>query len=169
MDSQLYLKAKRQEPQREPAWPAGETAAQGSASRHAEEQETIRGRDIMLLTKEHVKATVHMKEEETHRAHLIPEAREQAQQNRNGRAWRWRIEPSMEDAFQDLQGWLLSSQRDAEMETANSPPGPSPRAGSEGRLASEPDCLTARWNTPLSARLRSLTSFLRLRLSFRRL
>jgi hypothetical protein len=124
--------------QRELARPAGETAAQDNASRHAEEEETKRGRDNMFLTEEYVKATMHMKEEETRRAHLISEAREQAQQNRNGRAWHWRVEPGMEDAFQDLQGWLLSSQRDAEMETANSPPEPSPSVESEYHPASEP-------------------------------
>jgi len=35
------------------------------------------------------------------------------------RTWRWKVEPGMEDAFHDLQGWLLSSQRDAEIETAD--------------------------------------------------
>jgi hypothetical protein len=144
MANQLYVRAKRPELQRE---------------RHAEGQETKKGRDTMFLTEEYLKATMHMKEEETRRAHLISEAREQAQQNRNGRAWHWQIEPGMEDAFQDLQGWLLSSQRDAEMETANSPPQPSApaegeylpapnarpsaRAAGEGRLTSEPEPLAA--------------------------
>jgi hypothetical protein len=159
MDSHLYVWAKRPELQRDLVRPAGETAAQDGPSRHAEEQETKRGREIMLPTEEQAKATMHMKAEERRRAHLISEAREQAQHSRNGRAWHWRIEPGMEDAFQDLQGWLLSSQRDAEMETANSPPGPSVSAGSEadpkcepqpsawaegkGRPASEPESLPA--------------------------
>jgi hypothetical protein len=34
------------------------------------------------------------------------------------RTWRWKVEPGMEDAFDDLLGWLLSSQRDTEAETA---------------------------------------------------
>lgn len=113
----------------------------------------------MWLTEECVKASGQTKEEEMQRDEVISEAGEQAQQNRNGRAWRWRIEPGMEEAFQDLLGWQLSSQRDAEMETANSPPEPSPsaaderrpaskpqprvRAESEGRLASEPGSLAA--------------------------
>jgi hypothetical protein len=46
------------------------------------------------------------------------ETAEHAQQNGNGRAWRWRVEPGMENAFQDLLGWMLSGQRDAEIETA---------------------------------------------------
>jgi hypothetical protein len=37
------------------------------------------------------------------------------------RTWRWRVEPGMEDAFQDLLGWLLSSQQDAEIEAARPP------------------------------------------------
>lgn len=92
----------------------------------------------MWLTEECIKATEHMKEEEMQRDQVISETGKQAQQNRNGRAWRWRIEPGMEDAFQDLLGWQLSSQRDAEMETANSPPQPSPSAADERRPASKP-------------------------------
>jgi len=34
------------------------------------------------------------------------------------RVWRWKVEPGMEDAFDDLLGWMLSSQRDTETETA---------------------------------------------------
>ena len=159
MNSHLYVWDERPELQRELARPTGETTAQDGASRHAEDEETRRGRKSMFLTEEYVKATMHMKEEETRRAHLISEAREQAQQNRNGRVWHWRVEPGMEDAFQDLQGWLLSSQRDAEMETANSPPElspaveseyhpasepqPAPPAQRQGRLASEPESLPA--------------------------
>jgi len=93
----------------------------------------------MWLTEECVKASVQTKEEEEmQRDQVVCEAGEQAQQNGNGRAWRWRVEPGMEDAFQDLQGWMLSSQQDAEMETANSPPEPSPAAPSEYHPASEP-------------------------------
>lgn len=76
----------------------------------------------MLLTQEYLKANMHMKDEEIRRAHLVAEAREQAQQSRNGRRWRWQIEPGMEDAFQELQGWLLSSQRGADVETTSAPP-----------------------------------------------
>lgn len=125
----------------------------------AKRQETIRGKDIMLPTEEQVKATMHTKEEKMQQAHVISEAGEQAQRNANGRAWHWHVEPGMEEAFEDLQGWMLSSQRDAEMETANSPPQPSASVESEhrpaskpqpsrsargkGRLASEPHPLTA--------------------------
>ena len=38
--------------------------------------------------------------------------------NTEKRVWQWKVEPGMEDAFDDLQGWLLSSQRDTEVETA---------------------------------------------------
>jgi len=34
------------------------------------------------------------------------------------RIWNWKVEPGMEDAFDDLLGWLLSSQRDAPTESA---------------------------------------------------
>jgi hypothetical protein len=123
MDSQPYLRAKRQELQGE---------------RLVEEQETMRRRDIMPLTEEYGKATTHTKEKKMQQAHVISEAREQAQRNGNGQAWRWRVEPGMEEAFRDLLGWMLSSQRDAEMETANSPPQPSPSVEGESRPASEP-------------------------------
>ena len=43
-----------------------------------------------------------------------------------GRVWRWKVEPGMEDAFDDLLGWLLSSQRDKQIETAAMSPGNSP-------------------------------------------
>ena len=46
--------------------------------------------------------------------------------NSEGRGWQWKVEPGMEDAFDDLLGWLLSSQRDTEVETvkvlSTSPP-----------------------------------------------
>ena len=38
--------------------------------------------------------------------------------NTEKRVWQWKVEPGMEDAFDDLRGWLLSSQRDTEVETA---------------------------------------------------
>lgn len=98
---------------------------------------------MVWLTEEYLKATMHMKEEEIRRADLVSEAREQTQQRRNGRSWHWRIEPGMEEAFQDLLGWMLPSQRDAEMETANSPPQPMPSRAREGRLPSEPESLAA--------------------------
>ncbi|HJX61409.1 MAG TPA: hypothetical protein VJ578_02460 [Dehalococcoidia bacterium] len=37
------------------------------------------------------------------------------------RRWRWRIEPGMEEAFRDLLGWFLPSQRDAEIQRDDSP------------------------------------------------
>jgi len=40
--------------------------------------------------------------------------------------WRWKVEPGMGDAFDDLLGWMLSSQRDTEIETAAMSPGNSP-------------------------------------------
>jgi len=50
------------------------------------------------------------------------EAGGDAPPNRQERVWRWRVEPGMEDAFEDLLGWLLSGQRDAIVEKATSAP-----------------------------------------------
>jgi hypothetical protein len=49
--------------------------------------------------------------------------------NRERRIWQWKVEPGMEDAFDDLQGWLLSSQRETEVETARVLPASSPSQG----------------------------------------
>jgi hypothetical protein len=38
------------------------------------------------------------------------------------RIWRWKVEPGMEEAFDDLLGWLLSGQRSAAIEAAAMPP-----------------------------------------------
>jgi len=38
------------------------------------------------------------------------------------RVWQWKVEPGMEDTFEDLLGWLLSSQRDTEVETVRTVP-----------------------------------------------
>jgi hypothetical protein len=59
-----------------------------------------------------------MKEREAQELRLISEARRQARPGGNGRTWRWRVEPGMEEAFEDLQSWLLPSQREAAVETA---------------------------------------------------
>ena len=42
------------------------------------------------------------------------------------RIWRWKVEPGVEGAFDDLLGWMLSSQRDTEVEAAAVSPGNSP-------------------------------------------
>jgi len=59
-----------------------------------------------------------MKEEETQRLRLLSEVRGRAGEARSARGWRWRIEPGMEAAFEDLRGWFLSSQQEAASETA---------------------------------------------------
>ena len=46
--------------------------------------------------------------------------------NTEKRVWQWKVEPGMEDAFDDLRGWLLSSQRDTEVERAAVLPEDSP-------------------------------------------
>jgi hypothetical protein len=62
--------------------------------------------------------SVQTKDGEMQQAQATLETAQQAQQNGNGRAWRWRVEPGMENAFQDLLGWMLPGQRGAEIETA---------------------------------------------------
>jgi hypothetical protein len=66
-----------------------------------------------------VEAELRTKREEAERLRRVSEARRQARQDGTARAWRWRIEPGMEGAFRNLLGWLLSSQRDASVETAS--------------------------------------------------
>jgi hypothetical protein len=67
-------------------------------------------------------------------------AGEVAMLNRERRIWQWKVEPGMEDAFDDLQGWLLSSQRETEVETARVLPASSP---SQGPLLGTPCGLAA--------------------------
>jgi hypothetical protein len=101
-------------------------------------EEVVR-RDTMLRTEEYAEGTVLTKEGAMH-------------QNGNSRTWRWSVESGMEDAFQDLLGWMLPGQRGAEIETvsgapplrapvpAETRPAPEPRTSvwPGGRLASEP-------------------------------
>jgi len=74
--------------------------------------------DIMWVIDYFVRATLMMKEEETQRLRLLSEVRGRAGEARSARGWRWRIEPGMEAAFEDLRGWFLSSQQEAASETA---------------------------------------------------
>jgi len=63
--------------------------------------------------------------------------------NTKRRTWHWKVEPGMEDAFHDLQAWLLSSQRDAEIETANKPAGNSSIQSRCRRPLRSPCCVWA--------------------------
>ena len=72
----------------------------------------------MWPTDESMKATVEPRENGTQSGRLLSEAHSEAEQDDKGHIWRWQVEPGMEDALQDLLGWLLSGQRDAEVETA---------------------------------------------------
>jgi hypothetical protein len=154
MDSQLFVWARKQEIQRELARralvsEAKALQAQGNGDR----------RGTMFRSKEHVKATTLTNEEEMQRKPAIADSPATGQESGDGRTWRWRVEPGMEDAFQELMGWMLSSQRGAEVETADSPPQPSApvpaearptprpqpnaRGAAEGRLTAEPGPLAA--------------------------
>jgi hypothetical protein len=93
----------------------------------------------MGLTDEFIKATVEMRENGTQPARLLSEASSETGQDDKGRIWRWQVEPGMEDALQDLLGWLLSGQRDAEIETAVVPAA-SPPLQSRPRRACPAGC-----------------------------
>jgi len=41
------------------------------------------------------------------------------QAGRRDRAWIWQVESGMEEAFESLRSWLLSSVRDSEVQQAN--------------------------------------------------
>ena len=84
----------------------------------------------------HVRATTLTEEEDMQRKPVVSETPVQAPQN--GRAWRWRVEPGMEEAFQDLLGWMLPGQQRAEVETAGSLPQPSAPVAAEQRPAPQP-------------------------------
>ena len=74
--------------------------------------------DIMWTIDYFIRATMMMKEKEAQRLRLVSEARRSAVEDGSARAWRWRVEPGMEEAFEGLQSWLLPSQREATVETA---------------------------------------------------
>lgn len=57
------------------------------------------------------------------RARLASQMPRPLHQRREERRWHWRIEPGMEEAFEDLLGWMLSSQRETGIVTV----GPSDR------------------------------------------
>lgn len=65
---------------------------------------------------EMVRAEQRMRHAEAKRARLVSEARSAASQAAETRVWHWDVEPGMEEAFDDLLGWMLSSQQDAAAE-----------------------------------------------------
>jgi hypothetical protein len=74
--------------------------------------------DIMWVVDYFAEATLKMKEEEAERLRLLAELPRRARQGGNARAWRWRIEPGMGEAFRDLLGWFLPSEQEAAVKTA---------------------------------------------------
>ena len=166
MDSQLYVWARKQEVQRDLGRRALVSEAKALRAQGGAPAPRLgwKGfgrprRDVMLGINKHVKVTTPTEEGEMQRKPVISDSPEGAQENSNGRAWRWRVEPGMEGAFQDLLGWMLPSQQGAEVETAPTPPEPSPlaavehratprpqpsaRGAGEGRLTAEPGPLPA--------------------------
>jgi len=152
MDRQLYLWARKQEIQHELARRALVSEAKALQARDGA------GRRFMMFgIKRHLRETTPTKQEETQRPPVTPASTAGAQENTNGRAWRWQVEPGMEDAFQDLLGWMLPSQRGAEVETASSPPQPSAPVTTEHSPAPQPTALEAGERRPASE-LRPLTA-----------
>jgi hypothetical protein len=154
MDTQLYVRARKQEFRRELA-----RRALVSEAKALRTQGNGDWRGTMFRTKEYVAAVTPTEEKEMRQETETTRSPAEVQQSGNGRAWRWQVEPGMESAFQDLLGWMLSSQQGAEVETApprpepSAPaaaehqpaPGPQPsaRGVGEGRLTVEPGSLPA--------------------------
>lgn len=86
---------------------------------------------MLLVDALSVRAALEMREEEVQQTLLVSEALRQRDRDSDGREWRWRVEPGMEEAFQDLLGWMMSSQKDAKIETAASSHRSSMRANCE--------------------------------------
>jgi hypothetical protein len=76
---------------------------------------------MWVIGEELARATMRTREREAEQGRLVSEARRQARQDGATRGWSWRVEPGMDGAFRNLLGWLLSSQRDAPVETAAPP------------------------------------------------
>ena len=75
-----------------------------------------------MLSDEYVKVVLDARARERERARIVSEAKRCSQRQRPAnRPWRWCIEPGMEEAFRDLLGWFLPSQRDAEVQRDDSP------------------------------------------------
>jgi hypothetical protein len=145
MDSQLYMWARKQEIQHELARRALVSEAKALRARDGAGR-----RNVMFGTKRHLRATTPTEEEERQRAPVISDSPAGAQENGNGRAWRWRVEPGMEDAFQDLLGWMLPGQRGAEVETASRSPQPSAPVAAEQLAATQPTALETGERRPAS-------------------
>ena len=56
-------------------------------------------------------------EKRTSLSRFVSEFDGEAGQDDSERFWRWQVEPGMEDAFQDLRGWILPDKRDEERRT----------------------------------------------------
>ena len=104
----------------------------------------------MFGIKRHLRATTPTKQEQMRLDPEITSSPAVAQESGNGRAWRWQVEPGMEEAFQDLLGWMLPSQRGAEVETAETPPHPNVQVAAEQRRAAQPTALEAGERRPAS-------------------
>ena len=97
----------------------------------------------MFGIRRHLRAMTPTKQEDLRQEPTVSDPPAVAKESGNGRAWRWRVEPGMEETFQDLLGWMLPSQRGAEVETASTPPQPSAPVTAEQLTAPQPTALEA--------------------------
>jgi hypothetical protein len=74
----------------------------------------------MLMTEELLAVITAEREGELERLSSVRQARGSLKAAaKRRRAWTWRVEPGMEEAFKSLRSWLLSSLQDSEVEQAN--------------------------------------------------
>lgn len=74
----------------------------------------------MLTAQEFAEARLRELREDAKRARREAEATRSVEREGKRGRWEWRVEPGMEGVFGSLLGWLLSSQREVEVETAGS-------------------------------------------------
>lgn len=103
----------------------------------------------MLTAQEFVEVRLQELREEARQARLAKQAARSTASERKNSRWQWRVEPGMEGVFGSLLGWFLSSEREANVETARSG-GEPPRASAEREAGeSEPlhpfECLFECW------------------------
>lgn len=105
--------------------------------------------EAMLTTQEFVEVKLQEFREEARRARLAAEAARSARSERKNGRWQWRVEPGMEGVFGSLLGWLLSSQRQADVEVLPSGREPPRTFAEQEGLEDEPlhpfECLFECW------------------------
>jgi hypothetical protein len=74
----------------------------------------------ILITEELLAVIAAERERELEKLFAVRQAQRSLKATaKSGQAWLWRVEPGMEEAFESLRSWLLSSLQDSEVEQAN--------------------------------------------------